>query len=66
MLCALWNRIGYSRGLSPRPRSVSRRPRRWGSRLSLEILEDRLALSTFFVTNSTDNLMPGSLRYAIT
>jgi hypothetical protein len=30
------------------------------------MLEDRLALSTFLVNNSTDNLMPGSLRYAIT
>jgi hypothetical protein len=67
MLRALWNRLVHSRSLSPRPRLVSRQPRRqWDSRLSLEILEDRLALSTFLVTNSTDNLMPGSLRYAIT
>jgi hypothetical protein len=67
MLRALWNRLVHSRSLSPRPRPVSRRPRgRWDSRLSLEILEDRLALSTFLVTNSSDDLEPGSLRYAIT
>jgi len=67
MVRALWNRHVQSRSLSPRPRLVSRQPRRrWDSRLSLEILEDRLALSTFLVTNSTDNLMPGSLRSAIT
>src|SRR5215831_1540220 len=67
MLRALWNRLVHSRGRLPRPRLVSRQPRRrWDSRLSLEMLENRLALSNFLVTNSTDNLMPGSLRYAIT
>jgi hypothetical protein len=67
MLRALWTRLVHSRSLSPRPWLVSRQSRRWwDSRLSLEILEDRLALSTFLVTNSTDNLMQGSLRYAIT
>jgi hypothetical protein len=40
--------------------------RRRASRPALEALEDRLVLSTFFVTNSSDNLQPGSLRYAIT
>jgi hypothetical protein len=32
----------------------------------LEALEDRRLLTTFLVTNSLDNLLPGSLRYAIT
>src|SRR5262249_54085744 len=67
MLFAVWNRLVHSRCLSPRPRLVARQPgRRWDSRLSLEVLEDRFPLSTFLVTNATDNLMPGSLRYAIT
>jgi len=66
MVRALWNRLVHSRTLSPRPHLVSLRPRmRWDSRLSLEILEDRLALSTFLVINCTDNLTPCSLRYAI-
>jgi hypothetical protein len=34
-------------------------------RPTLEALEDRLVLSTFPVTNSSDNSLPGSLRYAI-
>jgi hypothetical protein len=40
--------------------------RRCPSRLALEVLEDRLVPSTFLVTNASDNLEPGSLRYAIT
>lgn len=53
-------------------RSLSRRLRAPKStrtcrlRPSLEILEDRLVPATFLVTNPTDNLDPGSLRYAIT
>src|SRR5262249_43263758 len=47
MLRALWSRLVDSRSLSPRPRLVSRQPRRrWDCRLTLEMLEDRLALST--------------------
>lgn len=38
---------------------------RSSSRLGLEVLEDRLVPSTFLVTNASDNLQPGSLRYAI-
>jgi hypothetical protein len=34
--------------------------------LRLESLEDRLVPATFFVTNASDNLDPGSLRYALT
>ena len=46
MLRALWSRLVDSRSLTPRPRPVSRPPRRrWDSRLSLEILEDRLMLN---------------------
>ena len=41
-----------------------RRNRPW--RPMAESLESRLVLSTFLVTNPSDNLAPGSLRYAIT
>jgi hypothetical protein len=54
MLRALWQRVA-----SPRVR----RPRTY--RLSLESLEQRTLLSTFSVLNSADNLLPGSLRYAL-
>lgn len=40
--------------------------RRSSLRLDLEVLEDRQVPSTFLVTNASDNLEPGSLRYAIT
>src|SRR5581483_7479250 len=43
--------------------SYRRRP--GTNRLFLEVLEDRLVPSTFLVTNASDNLAPGSLRYAI-
>src|SRR5262245_35664987 len=36
------------------------------ARLALEPLEGRLVPATFLVTNPSDNLMPGSLRYAVT
>ena len=36
------------------------------SRLSVEVLEDRIALTTFLVVNSLDGQRPGSLRFAIT
>ena len=65
MLCALWNRLVHSRSLSRPSRLILRQStRRRFSRLSLESLEDRLIPSVFLVTNSSDNLMPGSLRYA--
>jgi hypothetical protein len=59
MLRAYWHRLFH------RPVKTScRRPRT--ARPTLEVLEGRVTPSTFLVTNSTDNLMPGSLRYAIT
>jgi predicted outer membrane repeat protein len=42
-------------------KSSCRRP--W--RLAVECLEDRLTPSTYLVINSSDNLQPGSLRWAI-
>jgi fibronectin-binding autotransporter adhesin len=42
----------------------ARRPR--ARRPVAEALESRMVLATFFVTNTGDNLLPGSLRYAIT
>src|SRR5579871_6409682 len=65
MLRSLWHRLvrpfaGSSRGQPP---STSRRPRSF--RPIFEHLEDRLTPSTFLVSNSADNLLPGSLRYAI-
>ena len=44
--------------------SSVRRNRSW--RPTAESLESRLVLATFPVTNPSDNLLPGSLRYAIT
>jgi hypothetical protein len=42
------------------------RPIRRTHRLALEPLEDRAVPATFLVINSADNLLPGSLRYAVT
>jgi hypothetical protein len=56
---ALWQRR------TPPAKIPSRRPPK-SFRPDLQILEDRLTPATFFVTNPADNLLPGSLRYAIT
>src|SRR5579884_4065036 len=48
-----------------RGRAAAARYRPRARRPSLEILEDRLTPSTFLVVNSADNLLPGSLRYAL-
>jgi hypothetical protein len=62
MFRAWWHRIVDSmttdRGSRP-----CRRLR--ACRLALECLEERITPSTFFVVNSSDNLLPGSLREAI-
>lgn len=58
MVRTLWQRLFPSTVNAPRRRLQT-------TRLSLEALEDRLVLSTFLVTNASDNLAPGSLRYAI-
>jgi hypothetical protein len=58
MIRTFWQRLVQSVAMTP-----SRR--RQNLRLSLEVLEDRLVPSTFLVTNVSDNLNPGSLRYAI-
>jgi hypothetical protein len=67
MLRAFWHRL-FHRPVKTSCRGPAlprwRRPR--AARPTLEVLEDRVTPSTFLVTNSTDNLMPGSLRYAIT
>src|SRR5262245_14720345 len=60
MLRTFWQRLANSKSRLARRRS----PR--ATRPTLEPLEDRLVPATFLVTNSTDTLMPGSLRYAIT
>jgi len=52
-----------ARGQALRKKQASRR-RRNQCRLNLELLEDRLLLSVFFVTNTNDG-GPGSLRVAI-
>ncbi len=49
----------------PRGRAVVPRHRPRACRPSLEVLEDRLTPATFLVVNSADNLLPGSLRYAL-
>ncbi len=46
-------------------RKLPARTRRWRP-LAFEVLETRLTLSTYYVTNTSDDLNPGSLRYAIT
>jgi hypothetical protein len=46
-------------------RTLRKRLARPSARPTLEVLEDRLVLSTILVTNSSDNSLPGSLRYAI-
>src|SRR5262249_42527141 len=59
MFRTFWQRLANSMSGPARRRS----PR--AARPTLELLEDRLVPATFLVTNSTDNLMQGSLRYAI-
>jgi len=51
----------FRRRPSAPPVPPARRPR-----LGLERFEDRLVPATFLVTNPSDNLLPGSLRYALT
>jgi hypothetical protein len=46
------------------PRTVRKAPARFRPRF--EALEDRVTPSAFYVTNSNDDLNPGSLRWAIT
>jgi fibronectin-binding autotransporter adhesin len=46
-------------------RKLRNRPAALSARPAVEALEDRLVPSTFLVTNSSDNSLPGSLRYAI-
>src|SRR5262245_31524749 len=46
------------------PRTIRKVPARF--RPHIETLEDRVTPSTFNVTNSNDDLNPGSLRWAIT
>jgi hypothetical protein len=67
MFRALWQRLVKSgarlsgrrrQGPKPSGRLLRYRP-------SLDFLEDRVTPSTFLVTNSLDNNLPGSLRYAI-
>jgi predicted outer membrane repeat protein len=58
MVRTFWQRLIQAASHTPSRRSRT-------SRLSLEILEDRLVPSTFLVTNASDNLQPGSLRYAV-
>jgi predicted outer membrane repeat protein len=56
---ALWQRL-----TSPANKTSRRRPKTF--RPAVQILEDRLTPATFLVTNPSDNLLPGSLRYALT
>lgn len=51
-----------------KPSSTSRccRRKQRGRRLEAELLEDRIALTTFIVNNSADDGAPGTLRDAIT
>jgi fibronectin-binding autotransporter adhesin len=57
MFPSMWRRlVNPSAANAPRPPTC---------RPSLESLEDRVTPATFLVTNSSDNLLPGSLRYAI-
>src|SRR5262249_42641333 len=67
MLRAHWHRL-FHRPVKTSCRgpalSRCRRPR--AARPTLEVLEDRVTPSTFLVTNSSDDLLPGSLRAAIT
>jgi hypothetical protein len=68
MLHTLWCRLIDPRAKMSRHRGQSA-PRCRCSRTcrpSLEFLEDRLTPATFFVVNSSDNLLPGSLRQALT
>jgi hypothetical protein len=64
MLRAIWNRLihpntgRFGRRHPAAPRCRTRR----ATRLALESLEDRWTPATVFVTNSSDNLLPGSLR----
>src|SRR5262249_38483255 len=62
-----WDRFAnLLAGITSRRRPVPQPCRRFrASRLALELLEDRLVPSTFLVTDSLDNPLPGSLRYAI-
>src|SRR5262245_13063188 len=46
------------------PRTIRTAPARFQPRV--EGLEDRVTPSTFYLTNSNDDLNPGSLRWAIT
>jgi hypothetical protein len=56
---ALWQRL-----TSPARKPSRQRPSTF--RPAVQSLEDRLTPATFFVTNPADNLLPGSLRYALT
>src|SRR5579885_3339662 len=62
-----WSRLARFQTNPSRRRGPAAAPRRRprACRPSLEILEDRLTPSTFLVVNSADNLLPGSLRYAL-
>jgi hypothetical protein len=57
-------RVLWQRLTSPARTSSRRRPNTF--RPVVQSLEDRLTPATFFVTNPADNLLPGSLRYALT
>ncbi len=54
----------FRRRRGPERIAPVRRNRPW--RPQAEALEGRVVLATFLVTNPSDNLLPGSLRYAIT
>src|SRR5262245_61212924 len=67
MLRAYWHRLLHRSGkTSCRGPALPMRRRPRAARPALEVLEGRVTPATFLVTNSSDNLLPGSLRAAIT
>src|SRR5262245_27572309 len=67
MLRAYWHRLLHRSGkTSCRGPALPMRRRPRAARPALEVLEGRVTPSTFLVTNSSDDLLPGSLRAALT